>query len=237
MKNEWNIFDISIKPKKNDNFKIAKFRLAVPKNIKEIKSVLSLNAGINHDGRDWWEDEHWKDFAIKNSCAIFCPYFHTQDSFNYFNYIEGENAANEHYVAAKNGSGKAYFSALDKLLKKSKIKNGDQLPIYLFGHSAGGIFNYNLTLYKSERIAAFTVNKAAEVYPLPSDELLNKPGIFFIGGQDLKRRNGNIETIYNYRKEDSPWVLINENNQAHDLGMSEYFAQSFFERIMKQTNK
>ncbi len=234
MEKEWEIFDAEIKPKKDDNFKIAAFRLVVPKNIKEIKSILSINPGINGDGREWWIDEHRKAFAIKNKCAILCSYFVAPDRFDYNEYLAGNQSGLKHYVSAQHGSGEAYFLALDKLLKKAKIKDGATLPIYLFGHSAGGIFNYSLTQFKPNRIAAFTVCKAAEPYPLPSEEMLKTPGIFFIGELDLKRRNGNIETIYNYRKDDSPWILVREADKDHDMGMSEYFAQAFFERIMEQ---
>ncbi len=230
----WSIYDCERTPTETDNFAIAQFRLAVPEGVTQPKRILALVAGINHDGRDWWLDDHWQSFAREHDCAVFCPWFTMSEGIEASEIYGGTRPIIEYYGVATGGSGAAFFSALEQLCTQADFENSSSIPLYLYGHSAGGIFNHNLALFAPERISAFTVNKGGGCYLVPNEAIKKIPGIFFIGEEDLARRNGTIETSYeDGKREGAPWILVRESGIAHELGMSEYMTQAFFAQLWK----
>ena len=65
----------------------------------------------------------------------------------------------EDYARAQDGSGRALLDAMDRFASTTAHPEAATAPLFLWGHSAGGEFNYEFVCWKPERVAAFVVNK------------------------------------------------------------------------------
>lgn len=208
---------IEIVPGDGDNFSIAKFAAAVPK---DPRAVLVIVPGSSSDGRQmvkWREFSRW---AEENNVALVGCYF-----------ADKVARINEDYVDAKGGSGKALIAALKDL------ELGD-LPIFLWGHSAGGEFNYEFACHYPKNVAAFVVNKGGIYYTGLAPDVTRKiPAMFFVGEFDAAYRVHAVASIYWMGKVSGngtcPWRMIVEKNIGHDLGRSIDYSLEMFSEVLE----
>ena len=118
-------------------------------------------------------------------------------------------------------------------------KNINELPLLLYGFSAGGQYNFEFASWKPERVISFVVNKGGYYdTAVTSTETQKVPGIFFIGEDDLYYRNNLILGIYSAnRSQGANWTLINEKDTKHSPKNSKELSISFFESIMAKRLK
>lgn len=140
----------------------------------------------------------------------------------------------EEYVDVSRGSGQALLNALAALAKRSKHPELAAAPLLLWGMSAGGEFNYELTAWKPERVVAFVVNKGGIYYTaLARPEARKVPGIFFTGGRDLESRTATIVGLFALnRRCGALWALAEEPDADHVVGRSRDVALVFFEDLL-----
>ena len=216
-------FDIEIPA--GDNFAVAAFRWWHPLEAKELKGILVLVPGSNADGRADVSDPFWQDFAGRHHFALIgcCFKDHPHENMNI-----------EDYARANDGSGQALLDAVSLLAKEAGHPEAAAAPLYLWGHSAGGEFNYEFTCWKPQRVAAFVVNKGGYYFtPLAPDTARAVPGIFFIGEKDAAFRIASIRKIYEANCDaGAKWKLVVESNSGHELGNSRELAAEFFELII-----
>ena len=132
------------------NFDKAQFRLWAPPGTPRVRAVLVLVPGSNGDGRAWAQDTVWQRFAEKNQLAIVACRF--TDKPHDQNFIE-------EYVDVRRGSGQALLDVLSRFANRLNHPELATAPLVLWGMSAGGQFDYEMTAWKPERVAAFVVNK------------------------------------------------------------------------------
>jgi pimeloyl-ACP methyl ester carboxylesterase len=190
-----------------------------------VRAVLVLVPGSNGDGRSWAADTVWQQFAAKNRLAIVACRF--TDKPHDQNFIE-------EYADVKRGSGQALLDIIDRFATRAKHPEMATAPLLLWGMSAGGQFDYEMTAWKPERVAAFVVNKGGIYYTaLTSRAARQVPGLLFIGGKDLEQR---IETITGLfavnRRGGALWALAEEPNAAHVIGRSRDVSLPFFEDVL-----
>src|SRR5204863_1379318 len=115
----------------------------------------------------------------------------------------------EEYVDVSKGSGQAFVSALATLATRSKHAELATAPLFLWGMSAGGQFNYEFVAWKPERVAAFVVNKGGIYYTaLAPRAARSVPGILFVGGKDLEFRTNTIVGLFAVnRRGGALWAL------------------------------
>jgi poly(3-hydroxybutyrate) depolymerase len=217
--------DDSIPP--GTNFDKAQFRFWAPKGIDKLRAVLVLVPGSNGDGRNMAEDTVWQAYAAKNKLAIVACRF--TDKPHDQNFIED-------YVNVSHGSGQALVDVINKFASRGHHPEIANAPIFLWGMSAGGQFDYEFAAWKPERVAAFVVNKGGIYYTaLTSRATREVPALLFIGGKDLESRVETITGLFALnRRGGALWALTEEPGLAHVVGRSRDLAMIFFDEIIAQ---
>lgn len=224
------IFNDSIPSGKN--FDKACFRLWCPDKYKNIKGIIVLVPGSNGDGRSLVEEIFWQQLAQKHQFGLLGCYFTDKphDDMNV-----------EAYANAKQGSGQALEDAVKKLAIQSGITLLPTVPLVLWGHSAGGQFNYEFVCWRPQRVLAFVVNKGGFYYTALAPKAAREvPGIIFIGENDFEPRNDILKGIFSInRRAGAFWTLAIEPNAGHEIGQTQNLAGIFFDQIIPirtQTN-
>jgi len=217
------VFDETIPP--GVNFDKADFRLWLPPDRSGLRAIVILMTGSNGDGRPQAEDAVWQEFATRNKLALVgCRITDKPHDQNFI----------EEYANVSKGSGQALLDGLNAFAKRTQHSELANLPLLLWGMSAGGEFNYEFAAWKPERVAAFVVNKGGIYYSaLTSRETRNVPGILFIGGKDLQSRINTITGLFEVnRRGGALWALAEEPGAAHIIGKSADVARIFFEDVL-----
>ncbi|HEX4347558.1 MAG TPA: hypothetical protein VHZ73_08295 [Vicinamibacterales bacterium] len=205
------------------NFDKANFRIWVPSGAATLKAIVLLVPGSNGDAREETADPAWQAFAVKHQLALVGLQLTDKDRSPF-----------EEYADVSKGSGQAILGAIATLAAKSKHPEIANAPLFLWGMSAGGEVNYELAVWKPERVAAFVVNKGGIYYTaLASKASRAVPGLLFIGGKDLESRVDIITGIFALnRRGGALWALAEEPDAAHIVGKSKDMAMMFFEDVM-----
>ena len=216
-------FDVEIPP--GPNFAVAAFRWWHPLGAKALRGVAVLVPGSNSDGRAQVEDPFWQDFARQHDLALVGCWFKDHPH---------ENVNIEDYARAQDGSGRALLDAVDFLAKAAEHPEAATAPLLLWGHSAGGEFNYEFACWKPARVAAFVVNKGGYYFThLAPAATRAVPGIFFVGGKDEAFRIQSIQGIFAAnRQAGAVWTLTVEPDAGHELGRTRELAAEFFARVL-----
>src|SRR4029450_9341406 len=103
----------------------------------------------------------------------------------------------EDYVNVSKGSGQAVLDVLSKFAARTNHPEVASAPLFLWGMSAGGQFNYEFVAWKPERVAAVIVKKGG----ISCSARLSKssravPGLLFVGSADLKSRVDTITGLF-----------------------------------------
>jgi len=218
-------FDFEVPP--GPNFSVAAFRWWHPPENEKLLGVLVLVPGSNSDGRAQVEDPFWQDFARQHGLALVGCYFKDGPH---------ENQNIEEYARAQDGSGRALLDAVDHFAEAAAHPEATTAPLLLWGHSAGGEFNYEFACWKPERLAAFVVNKGGYYFThLAPTATRAVPGIFFIGGKDAEFRIQSIQGIFALnRQAGAIWKLIIEPDAGHELGKTRELAAEFFAEVLSR---
>ena len=181
--------------------------------------------GSNGDWRGKVEDPFWQDLARRQRFGLVGVRLTDK---------RHEDMAIEHYVDVRRGSGDAFLKALVTLSELSGHQEVATAPMLLWGMSAGGEFNYELALWKPERVIAFVVNKGGIYYnAIASPAARAVPGLFFIGDNDLAFRNDIIRGIYSVnRRFHAQWALVVEPGVGHEVARSRELAAIFYEELI-----
>jgi poly(3-hydroxybutyrate) depolymerase len=215
--------DDSIPP--GANFDKAQFRFWAPRDAGHLRALLVLVPGSNGDGRAMAEDTVWQAFASRNKLAIVACRF--TDKPHDQNFIED-------YVNVSHGSGQALLDAIGKFAARSQHTELAAAPMFLWGMSAGGQFDYEFAAWKPERVAAFVVNKGGIYYTaLTSRATREVPALLFIGGKDLESRVETITGLFAVnRRGGALWALTEEPGAAHVIGRSRDLSMIFFDDLI-----
>lgn len=215
-------FDHEITPTKKDNFDMAAFRLWIDDSDQPVKGIVSVALGINGDSRSEVENVVWQEFARKHQFAVVGVFLRIPEN------------AMTHYIRAEKGSGAAFVSALQALAEKSGHPEIETVPLLMWGHSAGGLFNFGFACYAPERVMAFAAIKGG-IYESPvSDKAREVPGLFIVGEKDKPYRIiAANETVFNNRKRGARWCLAVEANVGHGISKANEIILPFFEAVME----
>jgi poly(3-hydroxybutyrate) depolymerase len=218
-------FEETIPP--GQNFDKAEFRFWVPKDIPTLRGVVVLVPGSNGDGRPMAVDGFWQEFATKNKVALLGCRFTDKPH---------DQSFIEDYVNVSKGSGQAVLDVINTLAAKSNHAELISAPLFMWGMSAGGQFNYEFTAWKPERVGAFIVNKGGIYYSaLVSKAAREVPGLLFVGDKDLQSRIDTITGLFAVnRRGGAVWALVVEPGIAHAVGQSRDLGALFFEEMLAQ---
>ncbi len=219
------IFDVETPP--GPNFAVAAFRWWHPPSPEALRGIVVLMPGSNADGRMQVEDPFWQDFARRHSLALIGCWFkdHTHENMNI-----------EEYAAARDGSGGALLDAVNRLAKLAAQPEAAAAPLLLWGHSAGGEFNYEFVCWNPARVAAFVVNKGGYYFThLAPAATRAVPGLFFVGAKDEPFRIQSIQGIFavNHRA-GADWKLVVGPDAGHEVGNTRELAAQFFAEVLSR---
>ncbi len=207
------------------NYDKAEFRLWLPAAVERTRAIVVLVPGSNGDGRPMAGDPFWQAFATKHALALVgCRFTDKRHDQSFI----------EDYVAVSRGSGDALVQVLAKFAKSSGHPELADAPLFLWGMSAGGEFNYEFVNWKPERVAAFIVNKGGIYYTaLASRAAREVPGLLFTGEKDLASRVETITGLFAVnRRGGALWALTQEPGASHVVGQSRDFGALFFEELL-----
>jgi len=209
------------------NFDKAEFKFWLPKDAAILRGVVVLVPGSNGDGRPMADDEFWRAFATKNSMALLGCRFTDKPH---------DQSFIEDYVNVSRGSGQALLDVLAKFASRASHPEVSSAPLFLWGMSAGGQFNYEFTAWKPERVGAFIVNKGGIYYSaLLSKAARDVPGLLFVGEKDLQSRVETITGLFAVnRRGGAVWALVVEPGLAHVVGQSKQLGALFFEEMISK---
>jgi len=233
MKAEETVFDLSFE--NGGNFELAAFRLWLPPSLDEegAKAVVMLTPGSNSDGRGDVLDPLWRGLAERHSLALMGCFFKDKPGED-----ESESFI-ERYADASKGSGQAVLDALRLFSEQCKRRELEKAGLLLFGHSAGGQFNYEFTCWAPERVVAFVANKGGVYYThLASKETRETPGLLIAGEEDQEFRIASLKGIFALnRRAGAKWAFASEPEAGHEIGGTPALAASFFESALKVRRK
>jgi dienelactone hydrolase len=208
-----------------NNFDKASFRLWIPDNAKTIQGVIVMMPGSNSDGREMVNDTSWQKIAVRHDFALLGCYY--TDKVHPHMEIEA-------YADVKNGSGQALLDILHEFSVTTRHPELSEVPLALWGMSAGGEFNYEFVCWKPERVIAFIVNKGGVYYSsLAPAAAWEVPGVFITGEKDSPFRNNIIKGIFSInRRFGAKWIFAEEPGTAHEFEKSGEFARFFFDNVI-----
>ena len=207
------------------NFAVAAFRWWHPAETRLLRGVVVLVPGSNADGRAQVDDAFWQEFARRNGLALVGCWFKDHPH---------ENINIEDYARAGDGSGQALLDAVDRLAKAAAHPEAAAAPLLLWGHSAGGEFNYEFVCWKPARVLAFVVNKGGYYFTHLAPAVTRAvPGIFFIGGKDEAFRIQSIQGIFAVNLQaGAAWKLVVEPDTGHEPGRTRELSVEFFAEVI-----
>jgi len=207
------------------NFEKAAFSLWFPDNYKTIRGIILLVPGSNSDGRSLVKEASWQELAMKYNFALIGCYFTDKPHVDM-------NV--EEYANAKDGSGQALLDCMAKFAVQTGFHELITIPVVLWGHSAGGEFNYEFVCWKPERVLAFVVNKGGFYYSaLAPKPARNVPGIIFTGENDMESRKDILKGIFSInRRAGAIWTFAEEPGAGHEPGKTQKLAQNFFDNVI-----
>jgi poly(3-hydroxybutyrate) depolymerase len=216
------VWDYDAKPRGVPDLQTAQFRVWIPDAEKPVRGMIVLVPGANGDGRGDVNAGDWQALATELGFGLIACHFDSgvKDDVGYS-------------YAAK-GSGKTLLAALEKFAAEHKRPEVAKAPLLLWGHSAGGQFNYNFACWKPERTIAFIVNEGGSCYETPSTpQTRATPAILFAGEKDTPVRVNSITDLFlKGRSRGALWAFCLEKGLGHAVGPSRHIAQQFFRAIV-----
>jgi len=215
-------FDHEIMPQKDDNFDKAAFRLWIDDHIEQVNGIVCVALGINGDSRPEVDESVWRDFARKHRLGIVGVF------------LRSPNNAIIQYARAERGSGAALIASLAALAEKSGHPEVATVPLLMWGHSAGGMFNFGFANYAPERVLAFTAIKGGYYDTPVTDGGRRVPGLFIVGEKDRDYRILTANTrVFDNRREGARWCLAVEANVGHGISKANEIIIPFFEAVLE----
>ncbi len=143
-------------------------------------------------------------------------------------------AGSDYWFDPRLGSDKTFVKALGEFAAKTGHPELATVPWALWGHSAGGEFNYEFVCWKPTRVLAFVVNKGGYYFThLAPAAARAVPGIFFIGGKDEAFRIQSIQGIVAVNLQaGATWKLVVEPDAGHEPGRTRERAVEFFAEVI-----
>jgi hypothetical protein len=215
-----------VEPDEDDAFHLALFRCWVPGGIKRLYGAVVFTPGLNSDGRMWADVPEWQALARSNRCALIGSWLATRWGFNGF-----PEESPGYMDAGQSGSGEALLKALNALAEHTGHPELTSVPLALWGHSAGGVFNLHFATWQPERVIAFVVNKFARMPDALPPATCAVPALLVAGESDrLSRRVDNLFRAG--RTNGALWCLAEERRSGHGINASLGLTRAFFEQAI-----
>lgn len=189
----------------------------VAKTVQTPRAVLVLCPGRNGSGEGWVRQQAWQDFAKKNRLGLMGISFASADSV--LDQWHG-------YTMASRGSGQVLLEAVRKIY-------GRDLPILLFGFSAGAVFTNEFVEWKPGRVVAWCACAGEGEDQSRHDNC--PPGIIGCGEYDGSHYGATLSYFKQGRAFGKPWLWVSLPRMGHAISpLLEEFTRAYFHAILKK---
>lgn len=187
----------------------------------ELKAAMIFCPGHNGSGESFVNSKEWRTFAEQNHIAL-CglsfasPVKLTQQGKGY-TYVERE-------------SGKILLDTIEAEFGRNDI------PLLLYGYSAGARFSTSFLAWKPERVISWCASGVGTWPSLPVAKDV-APGIVACGEFDAISYWGSLNYFQTGRKKGYPWAWISLANTGHQQSQKlDGFVKAYFKLILSEPN-
>jgi dienelactone hydrolase len=209
-------FDYNAPPA--DGYSIADFHFWSPLYAQPLRGLIILTPGNDGDGRGLTNDPAWQALAHKYGLGLVGSF------------LQGDG-----YQRPERGTGDAFREALRRFAEQAGHAEISEVPLLLYGMSAGGQWDYNYMLWRPDDVMAFVVNKGGIYNEDEADSRArNAPGLFILGQADESFRIAAITGLWTAgRKAGALWALAPQPGSGHEFSKTAPLACVFFEAVLK----
>jgi len=181
------------------------------------KAILVLCPGRNGSAEEWMKQKEWLDFAKGNELGLVGISFASPDS--------AIPDAHGYWFAAQ-GSGQLLLNALHKIY-------GRDLPILLYGFSAGAVFTNQFVDWKPDRVIAWSAYAGDDNEQTKNEN--SPPGINACGEYDGGHYGASLSYFKQGRAFGKPWLWVSLSKTEHARSPSlEEFTREYFQSVMQK---
>lgn len=179
------------------------------------KGVLVLIPGTNGNGEGLICQAEWQEYARDHHLALIGVSFASPEALL---------VKNRGYYYASQGSGQLLLNGIQQAFRQD-------LPILLFGFSAGAMFSSRFVEWQPERVVTWCAYSAGW-WDDPIAQSITPPGIVACGGDD-NRLGASLIYFKKGRALGRPWLWLELPNTGHSCppAMSQ-FARNYFTTIL-----
>lgn len=211
---------LQVYPIATSNYTFSFFGLYLPEIEGNYRGIMVLVPGYNGDGTTYLAFSTLRDFVQEEKLALLTCYYIGDDSHEYYH--------------ADGGSGAALLRCIDELSNRTEVDYLRDLPLILWGHSAGGMFSQSFAVWKPEMVAGINATRSADFVDVPSDSAKNIPSLFLLGQYDDRYWNEScLEFVKQYRSEGALWGHAIEPEIGHNIGRSFEISFPFMSSIIQ----
>lgn len=214
-------FEYAAYPDASNNFAEASFSAVIAP--VSPRGILLLLGGTDSDSRPWLSDPRWLAFAEREQFILMGACL---------------RGVGEAYEIASKGSGQALLDAIAALAKQTKRPEFTQLPLVIYGHSAGAMFGFNFACWKPERIRAILCVKSGPLSEPPQGMVPLFPALFIVGERD---HPGRVRTVAQSfaagRSNGAPWCLALQPNGGHGSDGCRDLAEAFVSAVISPNSE
>lgn len=239
------IYEVTIQPRKEEAFGVAHYRLWLPSETPQLRGLFfrqhGCGDGARKKGLDHANDIQWQSLAQKHGFALMASELWAPE----------EDCST--WTMPKDGSLRAFLTALESLAQQSKHPELTSVPWCLWGHSGGAIWAMNMTFLHPERVIA-TFPRSGGLSPVgatysrsqpqqfdSNPEALQVPILFCFGAKEEQEGNRfnrliqGVRNVFAYgRDHEAPWAVAIDPDAEHENAQSRQIAIRFFDTVIPQ---
>jgi pimeloyl-ACP methyl ester carboxylesterase len=219
-------YSSGIEPQPEETFSYARFDLRVLAEVTTPRLILLLLPGFESDGAWLLDDAFWHEFAMRHQALLMAGTLKALP--------ENQRKRGYNYNLADRGSGRALLDALADLEIQSGLPGLSRLPLLLWGHSAGGQFNYGFACFRPEQVLGYCAIKGG-FYPMePQEETRRVPALFLAGEKDEPHRRDGLQKVFMNLSEGgkNPASFVVEPNSGHGVDQCNLLIKPFFDALV-----
>ncbi|MCM8530810.1 MAG: hypothetical protein NE330_06595 [Lentisphaeraceae bacterium] len=238
-------YQVLINPEKGEAFEKVEYRMWIPDGVDKVRGIIfrqhGCGEGARKNGLEHADDIQWQALATKHDFALLGSQM----------WAPKEDCTT--WMMPKDGSARAFLSALDHFAIVSQRPEVTKVPWALWGHSGGAIWSTNMCYTYPERvIAAFprsgALSPTGKSWPRTqpfednsNPKALEVPILFCYGDEEAlpnQRFFNLIQGVTNLvdygRKQGAPWAQAIHPKSNHENSNSRLLAVRFFDAVIPQ---
>jgi hypothetical protein len=224
------IYTVSIEPERQEKYLTADFYIWIPDGLNApLKGILMKQHGCGDNGVNHIFDYQFQAFAKRWNIALMSSHLTRNKN--------SPTADCSDWYQPANGTGRAFFQALQIFAESSERPEIARLPIAFYGHSGGGGWSTLMNQYYPDRTIAYIHIKGVSIEKAGTvrGQAAANPGLLIIGEDDLDERNRAIlDYFHTNRLTGALLTKVVARNSKHEVGNARHFIISYLNEVFSQ---